>query len=161
MSWFINDSCGLGLDVTRIIKYALIHDLVETYAGDTPAFPNPLMDIDEWSRQKATKKEREAKSLARIVEEWDDLFPEMLALIHAYEERVDEESKFVYSTDKLISIINVFLDGGSSWKKLEVTLEEMVTYKGPRAQEHPTVGGLYKELVTILKDNQHLFHQPT
>ena len=31
--------CGIeGVDISRVIKMALVHDLVEIYAGDTPAY---------------------------------------------------------------------------------------------------------------------------
>lgn len=35
LAWYIISSNKLSLDLDLVIKYALVHDLVEVYAGDT------------------------------------------------------------------------------------------------------------------------------
>lgn len=157
--WFLNDHLGLNLNTARIIQCALAHDLVEIYADDTSCFRDPLMSKEAWLQQKETKKQREAESLERIEKEWGKLFPGMLNAMRAYEEQKDEESRFVYAIDKLISTINVLLDDGRAWKTLKTTLEEVDAYKGPRAHKHFAVGELYDSLLVLMKQNRHLFHR--
>ncbi len=157
VAWFINDLLKLGLDVSSIIQYALVHDVVEIYAGDTSAFRDPLMSKKAWLVQKKTKEMREAAALKRIEKEWGDVFPTMIESIHAYEMQINEESQLVYATDKLVSTINVFLDDGRTWKDLQTTLQEMDAYKGPRSRKHPDVGKLYDALLLLLKQDKSLF----
>ena len=39
MAMTLFEHCGIaGVDINRVMKMAIIHDLVEIYAGDTPAF---------------------------------------------------------------------------------------------------------------------------
>ncbi len=40
LAWYIVSTKKLNLDVDKVIKYALAHDLVETYAGDTYFYHN-------------------------------------------------------------------------------------------------------------------------
>jgi putative hydrolase of HD superfamily len=49
--------CGIeGVDINRVIKMALVHDLVEIYAGDTPAYDTDgNVDKDEREKEAADK----------------------------------------------------------------------------------------------------------
>src|SRR3954468_164219 len=57
MGWYLNVSGKLGYDTDSLVKYALIHDLAEAYAGDVSA-----LDI----QGRIGKAEREAEALERI-----------------------------------------------------------------------------------------------
>src|SRR5664279_4569498 len=57
MGWYLNVSGELGYDTDSIVRYALIHDLAEAYAGDVSAL-DPIGRIG--------KPEREAAALERI-----------------------------------------------------------------------------------------------
>ena len=50
--WFLHDKIAPGLDIAKILKYALSHDIVELHAGDTYVFDKEAV---------ATKSERENK----------------------------------------------------------------------------------------------------
>src|SRR5580704_1310169 len=63
LAWYLADAFDLGLDKDRLLRYALVHDLVEVYAGDTYV-------LDEEGLK--TKHEREEKARLRLIEE----FPE-------------------------------------------------------------------------------------
>ncbi len=157
VAWFINDYLKLNLDTALVIQYAIVHDLVETYADDTSAFHDPSMSKEDWLHQKKTKKGREKTALRQIEREWKESFPEMAKTIRSYERQKDEEGRFVYAIDKLVSTINVFLDEGRTWKELGTTLQEMDAYKGPRAHKHADIGKLYDALFSLLEQNKRLF----
>ncbi len=152
LSWYAIGTYKLPLDADKVLKYALVHDLVEVYAGDTDAF-------DRDPDQHTSKKGREHTALEQIKKEFEE-FPELSGLIEQYEERSDEESKFVYALDKVLGPINIYFDGGRSWHKKGVTLEEMVAYKVDKVSLHPEVKKYFEQMLEILKKDEHtLFPQ--
>jgi len=83
------------LDVGLVAQFALVHDLVEVYAGDTPtlrALP---------AHAKAAKKAREHAAFQRIVAEFADL-PWLPATLAAYEAQTIREARYVRALDKLL-----------------------------------------------------------
>ena len=65
LAWYIADSNKLTLNKDLLLKYALIHDLVEVYAGDTFLYSKNQYDHD-------SKKEREEKAQQQIAEEFKE-----------------------------------------------------------------------------------------
>jgi len=94
------------LDRGLIAQFALVHDLVEVYAGDTPtAF---IMTDDDH----ASKEEREALAVLRIREEFDAELPWIGETIEAYERLDTREARFVKVVDKsLPKMVNIFNSG--------------------------------------------------
>lgn len=120
-AWFLADKIAPNLDQQKILKYALAHDLVELYAGDTFSFGT--------EEDLATKHEREQAALKRLAREWPD-FPELIKYIKDYEDRADEEAKFVYALDKILPIILVNLgEKHAYWRKHKVTRERFIEAK--------------------------------
>lgn len=107
------------LDRGRIAEFALVHDLVEVYAGDT-ATARIMTDADHLD-----KEEREMAALARIKEEFDTELPWIGETIASYERRDTPEARFVKVVDKALPKITNILNGG-------------VTFKG---QKHDAVTG--------------------
>ena len=150
VAWYIVSSKKLNFNIDLVIKYALVHDLVEVYAGDTPNF-------GEGVEMKKDKAVREAQALERLHSEFPEC-KEILDLIELYEERNDNESKFIYALDKLISPLNIYLDQGASWFKNNVTIEEMIDNKRPRISEDEKILNLFDQLVERLhKEEDILF----
>ena len=99
VAWYLISSHKLDLDSDKAVKYALCHELVEVYAGDTPNF-------GEGVEMKSDKVDREKNALQRLRSEFSE-FEELFETIEHYEKRDDAESKFVYALDKLISSMNI------------------------------------------------------
>lgn len=129
------------LDVNKIIQYALAHDIVEVYAGDTFTY-GPKEKLD-------SKEQREAKAATRLKLEWSD-FGEMNELIEAYEQKADAESKFVYALDKIMPILTIYINEGYSWKKTGVTVEMLYANKVAKVALSPEVQPYFEELNTLL-----------
>ncbi len=144
MAWYIVTTHKLDLDLSKVFKYALAHDLVEVYAGDTI-----LHDQIEKVGQD-DKEVREETALARLRKEFPE-FEEMFEAMEGYTNRVDEESKFVYALDKVQPILNIYKDNGRTWKKHGTTLDIIKSVKGPKAGMNPTTDKYFKELMEILE----------
>lgn len=113
-AWYLVTSDKLPLDVNKVIKYAMVHDLAETYAGDVHIFSDQTL--------KDTKEKREKDALEKINHEFPE-FEDLHEIISEYESRESEEAKFVYALDKIIGDMNVYLDGNKHNVEKGVTLK--------------------------------------
>lgn len=148
LAWYIVSSEELDLDIMKVLKYALAHDLIEAYSGDTYAF-------DEASQK--TKPAREAAALARIEAEFPE-FNELSQMIHEYEKKDTNESKFVYALDKLIDPLNAGMETRQSiWKDLNVSYEQFHSYKDAKIRHSPDVQVFWEALCKKLTDNKDFF----
>lgn len=148
LSWYIASVEKLDLDIPLILRYALVHDIVEAYAGDT------LFTDTEAQKSKL---EREAKALMRIEQELPEC-TDITTLIHEYEERATPEARFVYAVDKLIDPLNASMEESNSiWKEFNMSLETMLSYKEERIRQSEYVVPYWKALVQKLRDRKSFF----
>jgi 5'-deoxynucleotidase YfbR-like HD superfamily hydrolase len=145
--WFIAQSFP-DLDRNKIIIYALVHDIVEVYAGDTFAFAEKK-EIDK-------KKIREADALQRIKKEWQD-FPEMVDTIEQYETMSDDESRFVYALDKIMPTLLNIISDGHTWRTENISLHQPHRIKKDKVIASPEISQYYDEIYALLKVNQAWF----
>lgn len=146
ITWYLVDALELDLDKEKVLRYALIHDFVEVYAGDVGFFdPN---------RNEATKKENEKKAAQQLKKEFPE-FKELHQMIDGYEARTDNESKFVHAMDKILPIWNMHLDGGKMWREINVTLPMLIDKKGPHAAIHPDTKKLFDETIKRLQKEEN------
>lgn len=145
VAWFLSDQFKLPLSKEKLFKYGLAHDLVEVYAGDTPAYGTGYTNTQE------TKKEREEKALQRIKKEFD-YFNDLTETIDAYEARGDDESMFIYELDKILPALNLYLDDGYGWNKLNLTLDQINVEKRGKVKN-------VKELVSLLEEMLERFEK--
>jgi 5'-deoxynucleotidase YfbR-like HD superfamily hydrolase len=138
------------LDKDRVIRFALVHDLVEIHAGDTYIYADQAT-ID-------SKKEREHAALIQLEKDWPD-FPDMIKEIKEYEAKDSEEAKFVYALDKIMPIMLIFIGGGYSWRKEHVTLEQLHQTKQAKVALSPAIKPYYDQLYKLLLRHGHYFPQ--
>jgi putative hydrolases of HD superfamily len=111
-----------GLDVLRVLKMVLLHDLVEIDAGDTFVY-------DETAR--ADQAERETRAADRIF----GLLPqdqgrEFRALWEEFEARRTPEARFAAACDRLQPmLLNVHTDG-ASWRRHGITSDRVLARNG-------------------------------
>ncbi len=144
VAWYLVATHKLNMNLEKVLLYALAHDCVEAYAGDTYAYS---------TESKAIKVERERVALEKISRDFPE-FPQLITSIRAYETREDPESKFVYALDKLIDPINIFLEDGKLWRENEVTLSMHESYKTPKVALDPTVSSLHTQLLEKLRERE-------
>jgi len=152
VAWYLINKDSLNLNIELAVKYALIHDLVEVYAGDTPAALHKGFEDEQ-----NTKHEREEQA-AKLLKEKFPEFYELHSLIQNYEEKADEEARFVNALDKILPVLSVYLDGGYSWKTHDISFEDLIQNKTERIALSPVVRKYFEEMVELLKENkQNLF----
>lgn len=132
------------LDVGKVAELALVHDMVEAYAGDTPTF-KPLS-----KKEKNEKDAREHAAYERIQQEFESTFPWLPQRIAEYEARSSPESRFVKIIDKLVPKLTHILNGGVTLKTASVSKEDNhawhdheVVWAKDALQEFPEIQEVY------------------
>lgn len=107
----IASSYAPHLNLGKIAQFALVHDLVEAYAGDTST-----INISDELRKKKDEKEHEA--FLRIKSEFEGVFPWIHTTIEEYETLASEEAKFIKTLDKCMPKITHLLNNGTALVKV-------------------------------------------
>lgn len=150
LAWYIIENHNLALDRDKVLKYALVHDFVEVYAGDTFIYTTN-------QSEKNSKETREKESAEKLQVEFPE-FKDLHKLIHQYEKRSDKESCFVYALDKIQPILNIYTDGGRTWKERGITIKMLVDYKKDKVAVSPEVESCFNDLIILLKkEKRQLF----
>lgn len=146
--WYIVVTNRLELDMEKVLKFALAHDVIEAYAGDTLPYDAEAVK---------TKAAREEAALKRIEEEFPE-FPELSEIIHAYEARESPEAKFVYATDKLVDPLDASMETTQSiWKDKNVSWDALLNHKRPRVALFDVVNGYWQKLEEKLASKREFF----
>jgi len=142
MCWYFCIISDLKYDLEKILLYALVHDLVETHAGDTPVYNVSKSLI-------SSKKKREHRAYEQIRHD----FPEAIKLhnaIKAYETRSDQESKLVFAIDKTLPLLGNVYDCGRQMQKEGITLPQIIQRNMRKVAISKPVFGYYRYLLTQL-----------
>ena len=105
------------VDLFRVLKIALIHDLVEIYAGDTMAYD----DIGNLTKEKR-EKEAANKLFALLPEEQGK---EMRDLWEEFEAMETEDAKYAVAVDILQSFLQQYNTQGEAWKVHNIAGEKV------------------------------------
>lgn len=115
MAMVLHEYSNLPIDLCKVIKMLLIHDLVEIYAGDTFCY-------DEEGNE--TKEERELKAADKLFNMLDeDKGKELRSLWAEFEERKTNEAIFAAAMDRLQPLFSNYYNEGGTWKKFNVNKE--------------------------------------
>jgi len=107
-----------GLDILRVLKMLIIHDLVEIDAGDTFAYDTAGM---------ATQHARESLAADRIFGLLpDDQGREFRALWDEFEARQTPESRFAAAVDRFQPMLLNCRTEGAAWKRHGVTSDRVL-----------------------------------
>jgi 5'-deoxynucleotidase YfbR-like HD superfamily hydrolase len=107
----IAQKMNLPLDHGKIARYALIHDLVEAHAGDVSA-------IKYTDEDQAIKVDREREAFLVIKDRYAKNAPWIPELIEKYDDKADEEARFVYAVDKQMGSLSWLSGGITEWSNI-------------------------------------------
>ena len=113
------------IDILKVIKMLLIHDIVEIDAGDTFLYAENRDEVFE----------KEKKSAERIFGLLPNKqFEEFMNLWLEFENKNTPESKFAGSLDRLHPMLSNYINDGATWKENNVS-QEMVHKKNRCIEE--------------------------
>ena len=144
LCWMIIEEYRLNYDINKVVKYALLHDLVEVHAGDMSIYSN-------YSQKEKEKKEH--LSLLKLKKQFPKL-KSFWTIIDSYEKRLDEESKFVYLIEKLEPIFVVILSEKDHWLKRNIGIEDFIDKKQRKIKDLKLTAQIFnKETMEYLRKN--------
>ncbi len=152
-SWHLALACMLfaekfDADLEKMLKLAVMHDLVEVITGDVSAF--------DFEARKG-KEERERKAAKELFGELPESFEkEFFRLFEEYEGKSSREAKLVNSLDKMLPIIQNICSGGKSWEVDEISYEDIESIKRGHMEHDDEVLEMY-ELLLREADRKDLF----
>ncbi|MGI5351783.1 HD domain-containing protein [Streptomyces sp. CA-250714] len=131
---------GLRLDLGRMLKLCLMHDVVEIDAGDPSAWHTADEDAvaDKARTEEAVARERFGALPA-------PLGPELLALWREYEEGATPEARLVRGVDRLNPALMRLLTG-QGWSDVGADAAALDSLQLPRVSVSPALTALYEEV---------------
>jgi len=115
------DQAGPGVDINRVIRMLLIHDLVEIDVGDVPIHSaNGLAHASEQTIA------AEARAADRIFGHLpNDLCDNLRALWEEFEAAQTPDAIFAKSLDRVQPVMANLMSGGGTWTTYQVTAEQL------------------------------------
>jgi len=145
----IAQQMGPQLNLGKISQYALVHDLVEAYAGDTTIWAP--------AEAHATKEKREEEALELIEERFGERFPWIDQTIKKYELFDEPESCFVYALDKIIPYIVMAAVDHQPFPPHKDLYEEKMAVARKKIARYPELMDLFEDLDADYKKRPHFF----
>ena len=130
------------LDIGKIAQFALVHDLVEVYAGDTNTFAKEVCHDD--------KETREKEALERITAEFADTYPWIGLTIEEYETLSSPEARYVKVFDKVLPKLSHLINGGVTVSELGHTTESLKVWISAQMNKIETTYGHDQEAAVSL-----------
>lgn len=128
-----------GVNIERVIKMLLIHDIVEVDVGDTP-----IHGASSASEQQSLEMQAAKRLFGLLPNEQGS---ELLALWHEFEEARTEDALFAKALDRVQPLIANVRTGGGTWTESKVTLEQVYQRYGPTIERgSPALWSLCKDL---------------
>jgi putative hydrolase of HD superfamily len=128
-----------SVDLLKVVKMLLIHDVVEVDAGDTFVYDEAAM---------AAKAGKERAAAERIF----GLLPaepgaELRALWDEYEDAASPEAKYAAAVDRFMPMLHNYHTGGKSWQAHGITAERVLKKNAPIADGAADVWEYAKRMI--------------
>lgn len=139
--YIFKDSANVPINVERTMAMALIHDIVEIYAGDAIVYDNVA---------NASKFERESEAIAKLTA----LLPspqgeEVKSLWLEYEEQVTSEAQYLYALDRLLPILANSKTNWHTWRLHKISKEQVLS----KVSEVPKIAPQIYEFMMKMVDD--------
>jgi putative hydrolase of HD superfamily len=136
LAWSLAPFAPEPVDINRVVKLLLVHDIGEIDTGDTMAF------IVEGA---AERKKAERVAIERIF----GLLPTaerdaMIALWQEFEDEATPEARLAHAADRAMPVLLNLANNGQSWVENNITYDRVVARVGP--QIHAGCPALWEHL---------------
>lgn len=127
------------LDLLRVLRMVLVHDLVEIDAGDT------LVYDDVAARDKAQREQRAADRIFSLLP--PDQTSALRALWDEFEARATPEARYAAALDRLQPILHNYFTQGRGWREHGITADRVLACNRHMAEGSPTLWAFVERLV--------------
>ncbi len=122
------DQAGPGVDISRVIKMLILHDLVEIDVGDVPIHSGG--GIAHGSVENAQAEAQAADRIFGLLP--IDLRDDLRALWVEFEANETHDAVFAKSIDRVQPVLMNLAAGGGSWTDYNVTAEQLESRVGAK-----------------------------
>ena len=151
MAMILSEYANEEVDVCKVIKMLLVHDLVEIYAGDTFCY-----DVEG----NKDKNERETKAADKIFGMLDeDKGRELKKLWEEFEEMKTKEALFAASMDRLQPFLNNYFSDGGTWKKFNVSKKDIYKRIAPLKESSDILWNFTKNMIEDAYDRGYILRE--
>jgi len=138
-AWLLADYAAADVDVSRVVKMLLIHDIVEVDAGDSPI--HGAVDAGQ-----AEKEERAARRIFGLLPA--SQCDELIELWREFEAAESNDAQFAKALDRFQPLLINIFTGGGTWTDRGVSYEQVLERYGPASERGaPQLWALAKEWV--------------
>ena len=122
------DQAGPGVDISRVIKMLILHDLVEIDVGDVPIHSNG--GLAHGSTETAAAEAKAADRIFGLLP--NDLRDELRAIWAEFEGNETPDAVFAKSIDRVQPVLHNIAAGGGSWTEYNVTATQLESRVGTK-----------------------------
>ncbi|WHH61211.1 HD domain-containing protein [Petroclostridium sp. X23] len=128
-----------NIDVQRVVKMVLIHDLVEIDAGDTFCYD------EKGNEDKACREQKAADRIFNMLP--SDQAKEIRDLWDEFEERISPEARFAAALDRLQPLIHNYNTDGHTWTKHNISSDMIIARNQPIEEGAPALWEYAKKMI--------------
>lgn len=127
-----------NIDLEKVFKMILLHDVVEVYSDDTPAFSNTSKE------EKFRKELAAAEKIYSLLPE--EQYKEYFKLWLEFENMETNDAKFANVFDRFQGFMQNLSSDGHTWKKWNVTKEMVLRRLDPLIKYAPKI---YEDFISL------------
>ena len=132
------------VDVLRVIKMVLVHDVVEIDAGDTYCYDS------EGYKSKAEREEKAAQRIFGLLP--DDQREEFYAMWREFEDSETADARFAAVLDRLQPLTLNYTKGGISWQEHGIRREQVLARNTEYFDVSDKIAEAIKEMIDDASD---------
>lgn len=136
------------VNLARVLKMALVHDLVEIHAGDTFAF-----DLKA-NEGKQERENQAAEKLFGLLP--DDQNEELRSLWREFDEMQTPDASFAGAIDRLMPFIHNYMTHGHTWRLANVTKSQVYSRVGAVKSAAPRVWDFVERVIAESVENGYI-----
>lgn len=122
-AWLLAASADGAVNVQRVIKMLLIHDIVEVDCGDTPIHGGVSTE------EQAVMEAKAADRLFGLLPA--DQAAELKSLWEEFEQAESDDARFAKAIDRFQPLLVNIVTGGGTWNENNVQYEQVLARYGP------------------------------
>jgi putative hydrolase of HD superfamily len=122
------DQAGPGVDINRVIRMLILHDLVEIDVGDVPI--HSANGTAHASAETVAAESRAADRIFGLLP--SDLRADLRALWDEFEAALTPDAVFAKSLDRVQPVMHNLMSGGGTWITYNVTADQLEARVGTK-----------------------------
>jgi len=143
MAVVLSEHSNEKLDMLKVIKMLLIHDIVEIDAGDVIVYNK--------TSENSKEEQQAAQRIFSLLPE--DQKNEFIKIWKEFEERGTAEAKFAAAVDRLEPVMQNMHHDCSTWKKFNIKYEQVISINSKIADGSKTIWNYIKEKLDACKES--------